>query len=241
MARKLLSSQSDSDYFNKERWNNELTRLLLASSTKRALAVALLDVDGNHRFPSTDNSTFALNTIEYEHHEVHSGSSYHVGYSVVTANSNDDVTAIMFTTPNTTKWIHIIATFNCSNPAEAVILENPTLADAGDGSDKLVLNRNRNSSNTSMVQSLEDTPTVGSVTTMNEAEWTAVGVSGGTELEHEFLQGGDGKKAVGGVSRGTQEWVLDQGKTYVFYLQNTGAAENTHSISLDWYEHTDKA
>jgi len=187
-----------------------------------------------------DASTETLQVIDYEHHEIHGGSAFHVGYSETTANSDDDVTAVMFKTPNTSKWIHLTFTVTCSDPAEAIILEGPTLADAGDGTDKVVLNRNRNSSTTSTVQSLEDTPTVGSVTTMNETEWTAVGVSAGTELEHEYLAGGSGPQAVGGVSRSTQEWVLKQDTIYVFYLQNTGANANAHSISLDWYEHTDR-
>ena len=195
---------------------------------------------GSLRDLRADLSTHSLQIIDYEHHEVHAGSAFHVSYSVTTANSDDDVTGIMFTTPDSTKWLHMIATFSCGSAAEAIILEAPTLADAGDGSDKVVLNRNRNSTTTSLVQSLEDTPTVGSVTTMNETEWTAVGVSGGTELSHEYLAGGTGPRAAGGISRGTQEWILKQNTTYVFYLQNTGASANPHSISLDWYEHTDK-
>jgi hypothetical protein len=187
-----------------------------------------------------DASTNAVIVVNYDHHEVHAGSAYHVGYSVKTANSDGDVTAIMFQTPDTAKWIHLVATFACSSPAEAIILEAPTLEDSGDGSDKAVLNRNRNSAAVSTVKSLEDTPTVGSVTTMNEAEWTAVGVTGGTELEHEYLAGGEGPKAVGGTTRGSQEWVLKQNTIYVIYLKNTGASANVHSISLDWYEHTDK-
>ncbi len=197
--------------------------------------------DTTHQVPRVDASTHVLEVISDAHHEIHGGSSFHVGYSETTANSDDDVTAIMFKTSNTAKWCHLTATFNCSSAAEAIVLEAPTLADAGDGTDKPVLNRNRNSAVTSTVQSLEDTPTVGSVTTMDETEWTAVGVSSGTELEHEYLAGGGGPKAVGGVNRGTQEWILDQNAIYVFYLQNTGASANAHSISLDWYEHTDRA
>jgi len=185
-----------------------------------------------------DAATNAKVDITYEHHEVHAGSSFHVGYSVTTASNDNDVTGIMLKTPDTAKECHLIATFTCSDPAEAIINEAPTLADSGDGSDKVVLNRDRNSSKTSTVQSLEDTATVGSVTTMNETEWTAVGVSSGTELEHVWLQGGSGPKAVGGTSRGEQEWILKQNTVYVFYLQNTGANDNAHSISLDWYEHT---
>ena len=187
-----------------------------------------------------DVATDALLIIDNDHNEVHNNSSFHVSYSVVTGNNDDDVTAIMFKTPNTTTWCHIVATVTCSDPAEAIITEAPTLTDSGDGSDKVVLNRNRNSTKTSTVQSLEDTPTVGSVTKMNESEWTDVGVSSGTELEHVFLAGGSGPQAIGGESRGTREWVLKQNTIYVFYLQNTGANANSHVISLDWYERADR-
>ncbi len=185
-----------------------------------------------------DGITGADIGINFDHHKIHDRDSFHVSYSVVTANSDDDVTAIMFKTSNTAERIHIVATFTSSDPAEAIINEAPTLADSGDGSDKAVLNRYRDSTKTSTVQSLEDTPTLGSATTMNETEWTNVGVSSGTELEHIFFAGGSGPQAVGGGSRGTQEWVLKQNTIYVFYLQNTGANANTHAISLDWYENT---
>jgi hypothetical protein len=203
--------------------------------------ILVADIGADFRECRMDTITHTLQTIDYAHHEIHGGSAFHVGYSVTTASSDDDVTAIAFKTPNTTKWLHIVATFTCSDPAEAIIAEGAfTISDRGDGTDKAVLNRNRNSSTTSTVLSWEDTPTAGSVTTMNETEWTAVGISGGTELEHVYLAGGSGPQAVGGVSRGTQEWMLKQNTDYVFYLQNTGANANSHSISLDWYEHTNK-
>lgn len=187
-----------------------------------------------------DLSTGALNTIPYEHHEIHSGSSFHAEYSLTTANSDDDVTGLLFKTPNTTKYIHMIITVSCSGAAEAILNEAPTLADSGDGTDLAVYNRNRNSTKTSTLQSLEDTPTVGSITRYNEAEYTAIGISAGTELEHLFLAAGTGPKPLGGTSRGSQEWVLKANTVYAVYLQNTGASANTHYIGLDWYEHTDR-
>ena len=186
-----------------------------------------------------DGIASSLRVIEHEHSKIHQGDSFHVGYSVTTGAGDDDVTAIAFKTPDTTKWSHMTATFTCSDPAEAIIIEGAlTITDRGDRADKAVLNRDRNSVTTSTVLSWEDVPTVGSVTTMNETEWTAVGITGGTELDHVFLAGGGGPFAVGGVSRGTQEWILKQNTDYVFYLQNTGANANAHSISLDWYENT---
>ncbi len=177
--------------------------------------------------------------ITFPHHELHEEQSFHAEYSATTANSDDDVTGILFKTPNTTKRSHVVVTVSASHPAEAIINEAPTLADSGDGSDLAVFNRFRDSSNASTLQSLEDTPTVGSLTSMNEAEWTAIGVSSGTELEHVFLVGGGGPFAIGGVSRGTQEWILKANTIYAVYLQNTGTNANTHYVGLDWYENTD--
>lgn len=187
-----------------------------------------------------DASTNSLQTVSYAHHEVHAGSSFHAEYSLTTASSDDDVTAILFETPATLKYAHMTVTVSASDPAEAIINEAPTLGDPGDGSDLAVFNRNRNSSTTSTLKSLEDTPTVGSLTSANETEWEALTVSAGTELEHIYLAGGSGPLAVGGVSRGAQEWVLKADTIYAIYLQNTGANANTHYIGLDWYEHTDK-
>ena len=187
-----------------------------------------------------DRITGADVIITYEHHEVHAGSSFHVSYSVVTANTDDHVTAILFRTPKYGGLCHIIATFTASNPAEAIVNEAPTLGAPTAGSDKVVLNRNRNSAAISSVQSLEATPTVGSVTKANATEFGNITLSAGTELEHIYMAGGDGPQAVGGVNRGTQEWILKNNTIYAFYLQNTGASANTHSISLDWYEHINK-
>ena len=189
---------------------------------------------------SRDGSTLAMNIIDYSHHEIHSGSSFHAEYSLTTASSDNDVTMILFKTPATAKYSHMVVTVSASHPAEAIINEAPTLADSGDGSDLAVFNRNRNSGTTSTLQSLEDTPTVGSLTSANESEWGDIDLSAGTELEHLWLAGGGGPFAVGGVSRGTQEWVLDANTIYAVYLQNTGANANTHDIGIDWYEHQDK-
>ena len=184
-----------------------------------------------------DDLSGAAVGVTFAHHELHEEDSFHSEYSVTTASSDDDVTGILFKTPNTAKLSHMVVTVSSSHPAEAIINEGPTLADSGDGSDLAVFNRVRDSANESTLESLEDTPTVGSLTSMDETEWTAIGVSSGTELEHMFLAGGSGPFAVGGVSRGTQEWIWKPDTVYTIYLQNTGANANTHYVGLDWYEH----
>lgn len=48
---------ANTDYFNKEVWQNDLYRILLASDTKRVLAVALVDTSGNQVTPSSPASS----------------------------------------------------------------------------------------------------------------------------------------------------------------------------------------
>ena len=215
----------------------------LIDATTWAGSVGFIPVRGGGASPAlaVDDLSGAQIGIDFEHHECHEGDCFHAEYSLTTASSDDDVTGILFKTPDAGPDAHMVITVSSSDPAEAIINEGPTLADAGDGSDLAVYNRFRSSANTSTLESLEDTPTVGSLTSMNEAEWTAIGVSSGTELEHRFLGGGGGPFAVGGTTRGTQEWAWKPDTIYAIYLQNTGANANTHHISLDWYEHTSRA
>ena len=204
-----------------------------------ACFAALLFLVGAYYAESVDGMTRAKTMIDYAHHEVHSGSSFGVGYSVTTGADDDHRSSIGFTTPNTTKWLHLVATISASHAAEFFLREAPTIDD-DDGTQAVAYNRNRNSATASTVLSLEGTETVGSVTTFDEAELVAATFSGGTVLEYVLMQAGGGPKAVGGVSRGSQEWILDQNAKYVFTIQNIGANANTHVIHLDWYEHQNK-
>lgn len=213
----------------------------LIDATGWAGSVGFIPLRGGGGLPSRliDEVSQAVVGVTFAHHELHEEDSFHAEYSLTTASSDDDVTGILFKTPDTTKFAHMVVTVSSSHPAEAIINEGPTLADSGDGTDLAVFNRVRASTNESTLESLEDTPTVGSLTSMDESEWTAIGVSSGTELEHMFLAGGSGPFAVGGVSRGSQEWIWKPDTIYTIYLQNTGANANTHYVGLDWYEHAE--
>ncbi len=182
-----------------------------------------------------DASTNSLIAIEYEHRQVHAGSSFKAHFSNTTANNNDHRSAIGFSVPNTTKWIHLIVEVSASHPAEVFIEEAPTI-DNGAGTEQTIYNRNRNNATTSTVVSLAGAPAAGSVTTFLEAQIAGANFVAGTILEHLILAGGQGPKAVGGVSRGAQEWILDQGVKYLIRIQNIGANINTHHLHVDWYE-----
>ena len=190
--------------------------------------------------PTVDSATHALNFVDYEHHEIHSGSSYSANFDNTTDSTDDHRSAIALQTPNTTKWAHMVVEVTASSPAEFSIIEGITI-DLGAGTEKTIYNRNRNSTNVSTLVNLANPQVAGSVTTYTEAQLAASNLAGGTAIEHILLAGGEGPKAVGGAARGASEWILDQGVKYLFVIQNIGANANMHEIHLAWYEHTSKA
>ena len=196
------------------------------------------DTNTWHRYLRLDKTTHALNIVDYAHHEIHGGSSYTAHVNNITANADDARTLVGFYTPDTTKWLHMVIHVTVSSAAEFKVIEAPTI-DLDEGTQIYAYNRNRNSSNTSGILSLETTPVAGQLTWMLEAEVAAANLANGWEIEHQMM-GSATSKAIGGESRGTEELVLKQNTLYVMYLQNIGASQNYHHINLDWYEHTDK-
>ena len=186
-----------------------------------------------------DGATNTLQTISYEHHEIHSGSSYAAHFDNTTTSDDDHRTAIGMVMSATAKWVHLVIEVTASSPAEFFVYEAPTI-DNDAGTQATIYNRNRNSGNTSLVTDISASPTANKFETYTEAQIAAANFSGGTVIDHTILAGGEGPKAVGGSGRGSQEWILDQGAKYVFVMQNLGASANQHEIHLDWYEHTDK-
>ena len=186
-----------------------------------------------------DASTEAATIIEYEHHEIHAGSSFAVHIDNTTLSSDDDRTFVGFETPSGAKWLHLIIQGSASSAAEAFLVEDVTIDD-DEGTQVVALDRNRNTANTSVVMSLQATPTVGSATWMTEAQLALANFSYVTLLDHVQLVAGAGPKAIGGTARSSQEWMLKAGKKYGLFIQNIGASTNLHEIHLDWYEHTNK-
>ena len=94
---------------------------------------------------SQDASTEAINIIDYNHHEIHSGSHYFVrGYTDM---SDGDSIAFSLTTPNTTKWTHIIFNISHSGLLTVKMFETATVSS---GDTITPYNNDRNSANTSV-------------------------------------------------------------------------------------------
>lgn len=177
---------------------------------------------------SIDSSTNAIETIDYAHHEIHAGSAF-----VLSATDLDldtaQVLSIAFTTPNTAKYFHVVASGSNTSNSEWEILEGPTIT-VDTGSDLVIYNRNRNSLAASGALNIKTVPAAG-------ATLTPTITVDGTILEAETI--GAGKNQSTGVTRSDAEWILKPNTTYAFRI--TGLADNgTASVRLFWYEHTDK-
>ena len=180
--------------------------------------------------------------ISFEHHVIHESAAFTIHYTRTTSSDDDHRTGIAFSTPAGAKKLHLVVTVASSEPAEFFLLEAPTNTTAENGVEKAVLNRDRvNSATASIVLSLEASPGAGNVSTYDEAAMVDAAFTGGTQLDYSLLAGGEGPFAIGGVSRSEQEFILKVSTDYVLYIKNVGASANIHSISANWYEHTDAA
>ena len=173
-----------------------------------------------------DDSTASIQTIEYEHHEIHSGSHYFVvGYQDLSINN---VLQFTWQMPDTTKWIHW--SWNISTESETLwqVYEGATINNAL-ANTITPLNSNRNSANTS------DTTMKYEVHANLAAADTDVTISANNLIESGIS--GAGKD--GGEASRNHEIVLDQNGLYV--LRATANAAGFINFDMQWYEHTDKA
>lgn len=181
----------------------------------------------------TDKSTNRLVTIEYEHHEIHDGSMFSAHYTQSVTDTNDR-SVIAFTTP-ADKEIHMVVHVAATAAANHYILEGATGTAAG-ATDLTVYNKDRNSTKTSLMTSIDGT--AGSVSYYSLTTDTAI--TGGTELYNEYIGAGKVGRADSGASRGDIEWILKKSTVYDIELKSADANTNEHHVHLDWYEHTNK-
>jgi len=182
-----------------------------------------------------DASTHTLQVIDYPHHEIHGGSGFFVCNSTPDIGAQTtpaDVLSLTFTTPDTTKWAHMLFEFLGGPGALCGIREAGTGGASPTGA-IVCANRNRNSGTTSVLSDLN--PTAGQIS------YDATLDTGGTAFEF-YLPGSGGTPAAGSpgtMGGGRAELILKQNTRYQVYMQDT--ANVAASIILDWYEHTDKS
>ena len=164
-----------------------------------------------------DASTESLQTIEYEHHEIHSGSHYNYCDYALAQGIGDEI-EFVFVTPNTTKWVHLLFEVYASTGATIELYEGTSGVSGGTAITPR--NNNRNSANISAVTLTKDPAAI---------------TTDGTRAAG-FLAGGT--RVAGAVER-NKEYVLDQNNTYLVRITSL-AASNNISWCAEWYEHTDK-
>ena len=163
-----------------------------------------------------DNSTHSLQTIKYEHHEIHAGSHFnYCDYALGIASGATK--RLVFTTPDTAKWGHLTFSFSASEGAILELFEGST--NVVGGTSVTPRNNNRNSTNASVMTLIVD-PT---------------SITVGTRVAG-FLAGG--AKTAGFDSR-SKENVLKQNTTYLARITSL-AVSNDISWCAEWYEHEDK-
>jgi len=214
------------------------------------IAMLITGADWLGRGSPVDSVTGSVLTVDYAHHEIHSGSSYTTHFSQDVSDT-DYRTAITFKTANTTKWGHFVAAVHGTDASIAYIYEAVLIeaGAAGEPAALVIYNRNRNSANTSGFISQHATPVTGGASAWTEAKLDDGNVGDNadwavtTELEIELQPLGGGTnpvKTIGGSGRGEQEIILKQDTVYMVMIQSSNANDNTHTIHLDWYEHTDR-
>ena len=166
-----------------------------------------------------DKVTQALNTIDYAHHEIHSGDHYYMeGH---TSLNIDGTYKVALVTPDTTKWVHL--TWAISSNGVLTIEFYEGAEGISNGTEKTPLNNNRNSSNTSGVTLTAGVAATGDGTLISQAKW------GGDTFKSSF----------GGSAARIDELILKQNTIYLRKF-TSHTDNNIISFKATWYEHTSK-
>jgi len=164
-----------------------------------------------------DKATNAIETIEYEHHEIHNGSHFY--YNDSTSLNAAATQNYLLTTPNTTKWAHLVFAATGSLITQVDLYENSNRVGT---TVQKVFNSDRNSTTDATVIVHKDTS---GGTTNGTLIWTMK--SGNTT----------GQSRVGLTAERSNEIILGQNKKYLFIITSSSAS-NLINIQLQWYEHS---
>ena len=186
-----------------------------------------IQIDSNNNFgfvlndsdgipAGVDDSTETLQVIDYEHHEIHSGSHFFIcDYEESLASS--DTIEFVITTPDTTKWAHMSLDFASTLGAKLDVYEGSS--NVVGGTTATPINNNRNSDTISVLTIVRD----------------PASITDGTKIAG-YLAGAN--RVSGNVDR-NREIMLKQNTIYLFRFTSLA---NSNSISFcgEWYEHQNK-
>lgn len=172
-----------------------------------------------------------ITRIDSSHEEIHKGDAYTV--SIVSGVLGDNATLnIAFKTPNTTKYIHMIVDWSSKAGGSIEVIEAPTWTQ-GSGTSLAIINRERNSSNTSGIKN-NATTTVFLANSKMVKDVTTVLETNALTIDQEHVFGSNVKGAQS--QRGVQELILKANTAYVIRYTADGGT-NAGAIKLSWAEY----
>jgi len=165
-----------------------------------------------------DSATDALLTVDYDHHEIHSGGHFFVeGWQDVDGAAT--VVDFLWVVPNTAKWPH--ALWELAGEAEFTLSLYEGVTTSNDGTPVTIFNSNRNLTTKVATVTAFSAPTVTNTGTLILTDiMGAARSSGSTARNHEFI----GK----------------QNTKYLFRITKSAAGTHWLKYAFRWYEHTNK-
>ena len=202
----------------------ELTKAVITAEDENGDFVNIRAVQGQTGYnlkvsvDQVESTTNSLKTIDYSHAELHAGDRY------VTMDANEidsgNTVEFLLTTPDTTKWIHMLTLFDGTAITQIDVYEG---ADRTGTTALTCLNRNRNSVNTARL-------------TIHKG--VSGGTTDGTLLPLTYKSGSATNQArSASAHRSENELILKQNTKYLFKITSATDANLTNMI-FDWYEHT---
>mgnify|MGYP001028569980 CR=1 FL=1 len=165
-----------------------------------------------------DKATNTLQIIDYSHHEIHAGS--HFMYTDSAEINSGGTQDYLITTPNTTKWAHILFDMDGSAITQWQLFEG---SDKTGTTPQTVGNNNRNSLATAGV-------TIHKGTSGGSTDGTQVHIYKGGAAAQQSRQASS--------ARNDTEIILKQNTKYILRV-TSGTNANLTNLRLEWYEHTD--
>ena len=167
--------------------------------------------------------------ILQSHHEIHDGKSFYVMYSVASLGdmgSPDDMITLTWTTANTTELAHFQFIGIGSAGWRLRLIEAPSGGGADPTGSLTILNKKRNSSNTSGFIDL--------ASAANKVSYDATLATGGTTLWDQYFEGSGGPLSGGTAGGERDEMPLKENTKYQLSLYGTDA--NPATLYMKWYE-----
>ena len=172
-----------------------------------------------------DANTETLMTIDYAHHEIHSGSHFYVAGCASIANGA--ALDFLWVTPNSTKYPHALWEIDAEVEMHMAMYEDVNTA--ANGTAVTVFNNNRNSVTAATVLAYQAASLASGA--------LGDGSAGGNLVWSHVI--GSGKKVGGEGGRG-HEFIGKENTKYWFRIQNTSGSTGWLNYDFNWYEHTDR-